>query len=566
MSLTWNDWTSVSDGATAPGALVTAVPWADDYALFISDPNGGIYAIKARPGFGWEAIPGLTSKPGAPVTALSSGTGFTLFTTDANGEVFTTTGAPYKKWAPWTSVSEGTSTPGATVTAVRWAADYALFISDPNGGIYAIKARPGFGWEAIPGLTSKPGAPVTALSSGTGFTLFTTDANGEVFTTTGTPYQGWAAWTSVSEGSTVPGATVTALQWADDYALFISDPDGVIYAIKARPGFGWEAIPGLTSKPGAPITALRWYKPPTSDPTFQRFLLFCADAEGAIHLTSGTPYQSWDPWSKLTGIASTSGGPVTAMALNAGGHFTLYAADSAGRIRETTSAAPPAKPDLAVAGVSAQTVDVTWTETNPTSVELDGFALEITNTNSGNQASGLSVHSPADRKFTFTNLTAGAKYKIWIYAFNDNGYSASATVYATTPTVAPKASLSAGVTNSPNDFSNYGLSIQGQGFGANETVEVAVTWKTGDGAAAVYPLGPLTANSLGFFQTWFTGNTPEGFCPISEPFGTPQPPQTFTVAATGVSSNRTASASAGPFTCPIGAPLARAGRIRHDGP
>jgi hypothetical protein len=70
MSLTWQNWTSVSQGRSTSGAPVAAVPWENSFALFIADPSGGIYAIKAEPGFGWELVPGRSTKPGAKVTAV----------------------------------------------------------------------------------------------------------------------------------------------------------------------------------------------------------------------------------------------------------------------------------------------------------------------------------------------------------------------------------------------------------------------------------------------------------------------------------------------------------------
>jgi hypothetical protein len=239
MDLTWDPWTNVSEGSTAPGAPVAAVPWGDSFALFLADPGGGIYAIKATPGFGWEAVPGLKSTPGAHVTALASQDGFRLFVADVHGEVYTTSGTPYQGWHPWTNVSEGSTAPGAPVAAVPWGDSFALFLADPGGGIYAIKATPGFGWEAVPGLKSTPGAHVTALvdwwfrlfvadvhgevyttsgPSSTGsqevnperFLLFVVNVNGEICATSGTPYQGWHPWTSMSEVS-MPGAPVTAV-------------------------------------------------------------------------------------------------------------------------------------------------------------------------------------------------------------------------------------------------------------------------------------------------------------------------------------------------------------------
>ena len=435
MGLTWQPWTSVSEGSTTPGAPVAAVPWGNTFALFLSDPNGGIYAIKAVPGYGWELVPGRSSKPGAPITALWPGNRFVLFMADANGEVFTTSGVPYQGWQPWTSVSEGSTMPGAPVAAVPWGDSFALFLSDPNGGVYGIKAVPGYGWELVPGRSSKPGAPITALWSGNRFVLFMADVNGEVFTTSGLPYQGWQPWTSVSEGSTTPGAPVAAVPWGNSFALFLSDPNGGIYGIKAVPGYGWELVPGRSSKPGAQITAVPWYPPPSSPGVAQpRFLLFMTDVNGEIVMTSGVPYQGWDPWTSVSGVSGTPGAPVAASTHFAGlTPFTLFIADSGGEVFETSTSAPPAMPVLSVMSVTAQTINVSWTESNPASVEVEGFELTLTRMINNGEVTTLTLHGPAERTASYTGLDSGVQYTIRIAAFNANGYSPTSSVVATTP-------------------------------------------------------------------------------------------------------------------------------------
>jgi hypothetical protein len=325
MSFIWPAWSSVAAGKGVPGTPVTAVSWGDSAALFVTDPNGGVYAIKAAPGFGWQAVPGLTAKPGAPVTALASGSGFVLFVANAGGEIFTTSGTPYESWQPWTSVSEGSSVPGATVAAVPWEGSFALFIADPHGGVYAIKATPGFGWEAVPGLTTLPGAPISAFASGSGFVLFAADANGGIFTTTGTPYQSWSAWTSVSEGTSKPGARVGAVPWEGSFALFIADPNGGVYAIKAIPGFGWEQVPGITTLPGAPVTALS---------VGDHFVLFMVDATGKILSTSGVPYQEWDPWTDSQSV--TVADQLITVLVPPAENFDVFLADSTGDILQAS--------------------------------------------------------------------------------------------------------------------------------------------------------------------------------------------------------------------------------------
>jgi len=340
MSITWQSSAAVSQGSTTPGGHVAAVPWNDTYALFLSDPNGGIYGIKATPGFGWENVPGLTSTPGAPITALAKGSQFVLFAADNHGEVFTTTGAPYAGWSGWGSVSQGSTTPGGHVAAVPWGDTCALFLSDPNGGIYGIKATPGFGWENVPGLTSTPGGPITALAKGSQFVLFVADNHGEVFTNTGAPYAGWSGWVSVSQGSTTPGGYVTAVPWGDTYALFLSDPNGGIYGIKATPGFGWQNVPGLTAKPGAPVTAVNWFPAPITDPNSADYpiLLFTTNTNGQVLSTSGLPYQSWQPWGIVGNHPASSGAMLTVASKLVGiSPFSVFFADPSGEVFETTS-------------------------------------------------------------------------------------------------------------------------------------------------------------------------------------------------------------------------------------
>jgi Fibronectin type III domain len=469
---------------------------------------------------------------------------------DANGEVVTTTGAPYQGWAPWTSVSQGSTLPGAPVAAVPWEGSFALFLSDPNGGIYGIKAIPGFGWEAVPGRLSKPGASITALASGEQFTLFMADANGEVVTTTGAPYQGWAPWTSVSQGSTLPGAPVAAVPWEGSFALFLSDPNGGIYGIKAVPGFGWEAVPGRFSKPGAPITALRWFEPPISDPDFANIpvLLLTTDVNGEIVATGGLPYQGWQPWASVSDGTSIPGAAVGVVSFSGNAPFSLFAADAEGEVRSATSAAPPAMPVLAVTGVTQQTISLSWSETNPTSVELTGFLLAITKMVGSQGTTNIVKHGPTDRSATFSGLDSGTTYTFSLTAFSDDGYSPLATAAATTPASATAATLFAGITNLAEG--NFGLLIRGFNFGKGEQVTITVDWTVPPDPPAAFPLLANTDPVVGGFQTTFTGVVPQGFCPISVPFGDPQPPQTFQVAAIGSTSGKTASTTAGPFTCP----------------
>jgi hypothetical protein len=91
--------------------------------------------------------------PGAPVTAvaLAQHPGqFALFFTDPHGGVYTILGNAEEGWRPWSSVSEGSTTPGAPITAVALAQhpdQFALFLADRNGGIYTTSGNAEEGWR-----------------------------------------------------------------------------------------------------------------------------------------------------------------------------------------------------------------------------------------------------------------------------------------------------------------------------------------------------------------------------------------------------------------------------------
>jgi hypothetical protein len=162
-----------------------------------------------------------------------------------------------------------------------------------------------------------------------------------------------------------------------------------------------------------------------------------ADVNGEIYTTSGIPYQNnWDTW---TSVPQGSGTPVALPGATVAvvppiydQRFRLYIADRLGEIRKTSSADPPATPEnVRVTSVTAQTIDISWNESNPASVELDGFVSYLTWTGGG---SNIKLHGPADRTASFTGLQSGIEYKFKILAYNANGYSPiSAPVVVTTP-------------------------------------------------------------------------------------------------------------------------------------
>jgi hypothetical protein len=191
----WVPWSTVSEGSTTPGGWVTAAPWGQRFALFLADPNGGIYGTGGDPqgGFGpWGLVPGRNpgwTTPGGPVTAVPWGQRFALFVAGTDGRIYTTGGDPQADFGDWAWVpvrNPGWTTPGGLVTAVPWGQRFALFVAGTDGRIYTTGGDPqaDFGdWVPIPGLSARPGSPVAAVPYGQGFALFVADLNGGIYAT-----------------------------------------------------------------------------------------------------------------------------------------------------------------------------------------------------------------------------------------------------------------------------------------------------------------------------------------------------------------------------------------------
>jgi hypothetical protein len=133
------------------------------------------------------------------------------------------------------------------------------------------------------------------------------------------------------------------------------------------------------------------------------------------------------------------------------------------------------------------------------------------------------------------------------------------------PAASPPATLYAKVEKNPmNDF--Y-LSIEGNGFGANETVEVNVGWLVPGfisfgGTLGTPPLlePPVTTNPDGYFQAAFSGvglDASGKIIPVGNLCSVPTPPegqpylvtQYFTITAYGSTSKKSAGFTV-TFTCP----------------
>jgi len=172
------------------------------------------------------------------------------------------------------------------------------------------------------------------------------------------------------------------------------------------------------------------------------------------------------------------------------------------------------------------------------------------------QLYGSQSAAPGSDRATLT-LIGGFTYELSVVAVNSAGKSVPSNSLTIAipygppnPPQVSTAELSAAVASLPGDASNVGLLIKGSNFAANETVAVAVQW-TALGSTGPHVLAPVTTDSSGSFEAWFTGDDPniDGLCPVLVPPGQPQPGQRFFVCASGQTSYQTVSASAGPFTC-----------------
>jgi hypothetical protein len=333
--VTWDPWSSVSEGRSMPGAPVTAVPWKNGFALFLADPNGGVYTATGNPQIGWGLWTSVSegrSAPGGTITAVPWKNGFALFLADPNGGIYTITGSPDAGWGLWTSVSEGRSMPGARVTAIPWKNGFALFLADPNGGVYTATGNPQAGWgpwSSVSEGRSAPGGTITAIPWKNGFALFLADPNGGIYMAAGNPQAGWGPWSSVSEGSSTPGARVAVVPWKNGFALFLADPNGGIYTAAGNPQAGWgpwSSVSEGRSMRGGSITTVPWQ---------DGFALFLADPNGGVYTATGNSQAGWGPWLSVSEGRSAPGGTITAVPWKNG--FAVFLADPNGGIYTTAS-------------------------------------------------------------------------------------------------------------------------------------------------------------------------------------------------------------------------------------
>ena len=336
---------------------------------------------------------------------------------------------------------------------------------------------------------------MTAYWNGTNFVLFIADTSGGIYAAQGNSDAGWGPWMSISQGRTTPGGRVAAT---------------------------WDG---------------------------KRFSVLLADPGGGVFAAFGTPADGWTPWSSVAQGKTIPGGPVTAFWNYNGSQMAIFLTDPNGGVYAIGTRPPGAPSNLRVVSTTDSAINIAWTDD---AGDQDGFRVSYGLAVANSDQSSFSL-PPGARTASITNLQSDTAYDIILVAFNDaTGTSPSVNSLGVTQKApVPVTTIVANVTQLDTEGLPWGLVMQGSNFAKGEQVAVTVDWTVGSEPKVAFPLLANADPVFGAFQTSFTGNTPFGFCPISVPFGDPQPPQKFQVSATGLTSGKTASATAGPFTCPF---------------
>ena len=309
-------WLGVSEGATSPGGRISAVTLDNTIALFLVDPNGGVYTASGRVKNwgGWSPVSEGSTVPGGSVSAVADSDGLVnLVVADVNGGVYACRGRG-TGWGGWVNVSEGSTTPGAPVTAVAGGDGLvSLFVADPGGGVYTCR---GVGdhwgpWSTVSQGSTMPGAPITAVADSEGLiNLFVADPGGGVYTCRGFGTD-WSGWSGVSEGGTVPGGTITAVLGQDGAInLFLANVAGELFTCR---GFdttwgSWVTVSHGSTQPGAAVAAF-----PTTTLAAGHLGVAVVDPGGGVYFNTGVSDQ-WGMWNPLAEGATSPGAPITAAA------------------------------------------------------------------------------------------------------------------------------------------------------------------------------------------------------------------------------------------------------------
>ena len=340
-SYAWDPWSSVSQGHAATGSTVTAVPIGNGrFALFLADPNGGVYTASgsAQTGWtGWSSVSGGHAATGSTVTAVPVGDGrIELFVGDPGGGVYTTVGNSQLGWSSWSSVSQGHVATGGTISALPiGGGQFAVFLADPNGGVYTASGSATGGWTGWSSVSQGHAATrstVTAVPVGDGrIELFLGDPNGGVYTAIGNSQLGWSPWSSVSQGHVATGGTVSALPTGGgQFAVFLADPNGGVYTASgsATSGWtGWSSVSQGHAATGSTVIAVS-----TGN---GRIALYLGDPNGGVYTASGNAASGWTGWSSVSQGHVATGGTVSAAPIG-DGRIALFLADPGGGVYTTS--------------------------------------------------------------------------------------------------------------------------------------------------------------------------------------------------------------------------------------
>ena len=145
-------WGSVSEGQTQPGGIVTAIhSGVDQFALFLADPQGGVYTASGSTasGSGWSSVSEGQTTPGAPVTAVSlDGQTIFVFLADPSGEVYVNSGSGGDGWQEWIRIGSAVTAPGGHVTAlVNPPGELSLFLVAVDGQVYTSSSGGNGSWR-----------------------------------------------------------------------------------------------------------------------------------------------------------------------------------------------------------------------------------------------------------------------------------------------------------------------------------------------------------------------------------------------------------------------------------
>lgn len=489
--LNWDEWSTVSEGVSAPGGDLTVVSSArrpGRFTLFLADPGGGVYTTSGNPRSGWNGwstVSEGSTLPGARVGAVElmrAPGSFVVALADPGGGVYATFGSASDGWAPWSTASEGSTMPGAPVTAVENVTPdgyVSLFLADPAGGVYTASGiRNAWSiWTSVSEGRTIPGGPVTAVRIETGngtartrFAVFVTDPGGGVYTTSGNAVDGWAPWSEVAGIRFAPGAPVTAVPFGtrlDRFLLAVSHPDGSVRTTSGNAETGWLPWSSAPENRAVSKSRVALVKLPAVP---GRYALAIVDSSGEVLASLGTPQGDWAPWSSASQGSSLSGAPIAANEEGTiVGGVSLFIADRAGGVYATTGglARPAAPTNLRVTGVADRKISVAWADRSDNE---DQFKVSFIGVRTGMEDHDGSKQVAQDATSAdLTGLRSGYDYTISVIATNAaGGSSRSNEVRAATP------SRQIGV-SSEGAGQNSLFTIVGEGFTPNSLVVLRIT-------------------------------------------------------------------------------------------